>query len=227
MWAGSGKVVPYRAEAIIAFPSDWAGERLLGRELLRGAVQAPRVWRPRGNWQRWYRVLFEQILPVHVLRCSGLVFINFFSDQILDPMIQGLVRSCPFRDRVVLEWVERPAGARRLARAGGIFQGLREEGFSLAIDDVGAGADGLGRWALVQADFVKASGHLLHRARADVGARAVLRSLGHAIRDEGHARYIVEWVELWDDWWLAQECGADAWQGFLSRKRPVSAGGCE
>ena len=100
MWVGSGKVVPYRAEAIVAFPSDWAGERLLGRELLRGAVQAPRVWRPQGNWQRWYRVVFEQILPVHVLRCSGLVFINFFSDQILDPMIQGLVRRCPFRDRV-------------------------------------------------------------------------------------------------------------------------------
>ena len=220
-------MLSYRAEAIVAFPSEWAGERILGQELLRGATRAPRFWRPSYDWQHWYRFLFTQVLPVHALRYSGLMFINFFSDQILDPTIQGLVRGCPFRDRVVLEWVERPASARRLAQAGAVFQALREEGYSLAIDDVGAGADGLGRWALVQADFVKASGHLLHRARTDVGARAVLRSLGHAIRDEGHARYIVEWVELWDDWWLAQECGADAWQGFLSRKRPVSAGGCE
>ena len=75
------------------------------------------------------------------------MFITFFSDQILDPTIQGLVRSCPFRDRIVLEWVERPTSARRLAQAGAVFQALREEGYSLAIDDVGAGADGLGRWA--------------------------------------------------------------------------------
>ena len=220
-------MLSYRAEAIVAFPSEWAGERILGHELLRGATRAPRFWRPSYDWQRWYRFLFTQVLPVHAQRYPGLMFINFFSDQILDPTIQGLVRSCLVRDRVVLEWVERPAGARRLAQAGAVFQALREEGFSLAIDDVGAGADGLGRWALVQADFVKASGHLLHQARADVGARAVLRSLGHAVREEGHARYIVEWVELSDDWWLAQECGADAWQGFLSRKRGVSAGGCE
>ena len=193
-------MLSYRAEAIVAFPSEWAGERILGQELLRGATRAPRFWRPSYDWQRWYRFLFTQVLPVHAQRYSGLMFINFFSDQILDPTIQGLVRRCPFRDQIVLEWVERPTSARRLARAGAIFQALREEGFSLAIDDVGAGADGLGRWALVQADFVKASGHLLHKARADVGARAVLRSIGHAVREEGHARYIVEWVELSDDW---------------------------
>ena len=212
-------MLSYRAEAIVAFPSEWAGERILGQELLRGATRAPRFWRPSYDWQRWYRFLFTQVLPVHAQRYSGLMFINFFSDQILDPTIQGLVRRCPFRDQIVLEWVERPTSARRLARAGAIFQALREEGFSLAIDDVGAGADGLGRWALVHADFVKASGHLLHKVRVDVGARAVLRSIGHAVREEGHARYIVEWVELSDDWWLAQECGADAWQGFLSRTR--------
>lgn len=213
-------MVPYRTEAIIAFPlGEGSCERIWGHEILRGAVHAPRIWRPRWNWRRWYRRLFEQILPVEIARHPGLAFVNLYSDQILDPAIQSTVGNCPFADRVVLEWVERPASIRRIGHAGAVFQALRASGFLLAIDDVGAGADGLGRWAQIKADFIKASGHLLHKARTDIGARAVLQSLGHAVREEGRARYILEWVETPEDWDLARACGADAWQGFLSRQR--------
>ena len=205
-------------------PAAWPAAQILGYEVLRGRHHCP-LWRPPGNWRAWYLAIMTRALPplAHHLLPGQKIFLNVSSAQILDPVIQALVTACPYADRLVVEWIETPTHRTRLAAAARLFAHLRAVGVQVAIDDVGsAGQDGFGRLALTGADYLKVDGRLLVRARRHETARATLRALAAAAHEGGGMRLIVEWVETLDDWHLARDCGADAWQGFLSREAPLA-----
>lgn len=216
----------FRAEPIMTFGnlSDWRAAPVLGYEILRGRHRCP-FWRPLRNWRAWYLAVMTRGLPgmARHLPVDQKIFLNISSAQILDPVIQALVTACPYADRLVVEWVETPVRRAHLAAAAILFTHLREIGVRVAIDDVGsAGQDGFGRLALTGADYLKVDGQLLVRARRHEAARATLRSLAAAAHEGYGMQLVVEWVETLDDWHLARDCGADAWQGFLSREAHLS-----
>lgn len=205
-------------------PKAWQAAPILGYEVLRGRHRCP-FWRSPGNWRAWYLAIMTRALPplAHRLLPGQKLFLNVSSVQILDPVIQALVTACPYADRLVVEWIETPTRRGRQEAAAILFTHLREIGVQVAIDDVGSsGQDGFGRLAWAGADYLKIDGRLLVRARRHKAARATLRALVAAAHDGGQMRLIVEWVETLDDWCLARDCGADAWQGFLSREAPLS-----
>lgn len=217
----------FRAEPILSFALDGSGPEqatvpttVLGYEILRGRRRCP-IWRPARNWRAWYLAMMTRQIPemVRALPSGQRIFINLSSAQILDPTIQALVTACPYADRLVVEWIETPVHRRTLMAAARLFGHLREVGVQVAIDDVGTGhgQDGFGRLSLTGADYLKVDGRVLIRARRHKAARATLRALAAAAHDAPGTLLVVEWVETIEDWHLARDCGADAWQGFLSR----------
>jgi diguanylate cyclase (GGDEF)-like protein len=95
-------------------------------------------------------------------------------------------------DRVVVEVTER-FGARTAAVIRSLER-LREQGFKLALDDVGTGNAGLEMLHKVGADFVKIDRSIVATAAADPNARAVLMAMATLARLTG-AFVIAEGIE--------------------------------
>lgn len=95
-------------------------------------------------------------------------------------------------DKVVVEVTER-SGARLPAVVRSV-QRLRELGFLVALDDVGAGNSGLEMMRSVPVDYVKVDRSVVQRAQSDVNARAVLYAVV-AFASETGTYVIAEGIE--------------------------------
>jgi EAL domain-containing protein (putative c-di-GMP-specific phosphodiesterase class I) len=94
--------------------------------------------------------------------------------------------------RVVIEVTERFGG-----RTTGVVKSLRrlrEEGFQLALDDVGTGNSGLEMLRLVDAEYVKLDRSIVTAASDDANARAVLMAMATFASHTG-AFVIAEGIE--------------------------------
>jgi diguanylate cyclase (GGDEF)-like protein len=137
-------------------------------------------------------VLCVQSALTHVapeLPHNTLLFLNL-SPQTLDLDADGndwfrvlIERSALTPERVVVEVTERFAGrstsiVKSLAR-------LRDQGFKLALDDVGTGNSGLEMLRKVGADFVKIDRSIVSAATIERNARAVLMAMATYARQTG------------------------------------------
>lgn len=122
-------------------------------------------------------------------------------------------------ERVVIEVTERFAGD--LDRVVAEATGLRDLGFKLALDDVGAGNSGLEMLRDLKVDFVKVDQEVVWRALKDSSARAVLASIFTFARQTG-AYVIAEGIET--DEMLEMVHDAHGVQGYLlGRPGPLPA----
>ncbi len=126
-----------------------------------------------------------------------LLFINLapqtLEQQAGDPWLAESVRRSGLpSERVVVEVTERFGGRVPAVLSG--LRALREEGFQIALDDVGSGNSGLEMLSQVGADFVKLDQSIVAAAPTEANARAVLLAMATFARQTG-AFVIAEGIE--------------------------------
>lgn len=146
------------------------------------------------------------------------LFVNVYPSAMYDPEFQGasLVALAEAHgltpDRVVLEITEKSA----IENYGVFVEALVEltkHGFSIAVDDVGAGYSGLESIAKLKPSYLKIDFSLVHEVHASEVKRKMVEaiiSLGHGIG----AKVIAEGIEKSEELQVLQAMGVDYGQGY-------------
>jgi EAL domain-containing protein (putative c-di-GMP-specific phosphodiesterase class I) len=144
----------------------------------------------------------------------GAVFVNLHALDLADRSLASPYSPLwKLRDRVVLEITER-ASLEAVADARYRVAALREMGYRVAIDDLGAGHSRMNRFTLQDTDFVKLDMSLvrdLHKHRA---RQRSVSSIIAMCRDQG-IRVVGEGVETEAECDTLLALGCDLLQGFL------------
>ncbi|HKP55539.1 MAG TPA: EAL domain-containing protein [Polyangiales bacterium] len=142
------------------------------------------------------------------------LFVNLHTEDLLDETLfdseRMLARNA---HRVILEITER-AKLEKIGNVQNRIARLRELGFRIAIDDIGAGYSGLNSFAMIQPDIVKLDITLVRGVEAD----AVKRKLVRVLTDLCHDLNIVvvaEGVETVAERDTLVDLGCDLFQGYL------------
>ena len=140
----------------------------------------------------------------------------------LPAALAALVRGAGLLPRnVAVEFLE--ARLEDVGRFGALADALRERGFLLVLDDVGAGHSNLDRIPLFRPDVIKIDRGLISGVGDDFYKQETLKSLVSLSRRIG-ALVIAEGIETEAEAIVALELGADLLQGFfLSRPQPATA----
>jgi EAL domain-containing protein (putative c-di-GMP-specific phosphodiesterase class I) len=110
-----------------------------------------------------------------------------------------------------------------VGRFGALADALREHGFLVVLDDVGAGHSNLDRIPLFRPDVIKIDRSLISGVADDFYKQETLKSLVSLSRRIG-ALVVAEGIETEAEAVVALELGADLLQGyFLSRPQPATA----
>jgi EAL domain-containing protein (putative c-di-GMP-specific phosphodiesterase class I) len=206
----------YRLEPIV----DLITGKVIGQELLAGAQYCP-IW-SEAEWRDWYAFLSKEI-PLFLPDLQGLLFVNLSGRQMLDPHIDESIGSLrDFSDKIVIEWTEHFIDDEKTSGVDDKLKSLREMGFQIAIDDIGArsGTDGVGRFGAIGASFCKIDGAYFQkiRERGPEYLRDLCRHLSY-----GGAKVVVEWVETETDYRMALSAGAHLGQGYYWNDRRIKA----
>ncbi|MBK7977996.1 MAG: EAL domain-containing protein [Deltaproteobacteria bacterium] len=114
--------------------------------------------------------------------------------------------------RVVLELTERAS----IERLGGVerrIEQLRQLGYRIAIDDVGAGYAGLGTVTRIVPDMLKVDRSIVHELHKSTTKAKVIQSLSTLCADLG-VQMVVEGVETLEEMVAARDLGCDLMQGY-------------
>jgi EAL domain-containing protein (putative c-di-GMP-specific phosphodiesterase class I)/CheY-like chemotaxis protein len=143
-----------------------------------------------------------------------LVFVNVHASELTDPqLVDPHAPLSRHAERVVLEITERapldsvPDARRRVAA-------LRDLGYRIAVDDLGAGYSGLGTFAQLEPEFVKLDMGLLRDVHVTPTKQKVIRSLASLAREMGML-VVAEGVERREERDTLIELGCELLQGFL------------
>ena len=129
-------------------------------------------------------------------------------------------------DRVVIELSERfpAADMDELKRS---LKWLKSKGFSVALDDLGAGYSGLKLWSEVQPDYVKIDRHFIRDIHEDLIKREFVRSVMQ-LSQRLNCRVVAEGVERQEELEVLQDHGVRYIQGFLfGRPKPIATANME
>lgn len=141
-------------------------------------------------------------------------FVNLHVRELLDETLfdqaAGLGRHA---NRIVLEITERSA-LEEVADLRKRVLRLREMGFQIAVDDLGAGFAGLSSFAQLEPDVAKVDMSLVRDVHREPLKQRLISSLASLCRDMGIS-LIVEGVETADERDILAELGCDLMQGYL------------
>lgn len=147
-------------------------------------------------------------------RMRSTLFLNLHPSDLLDEGLsdpQGPLAR--LADNVVLEISERTK-LDVLPNLEGRLETLRQMGFRLAIDDVGAGYAGLTSFVALQPDFVKLDMALVRGLHLDPTKHRVVAMLIDLCADLG-IHVVAEGVETSEELDTLHSCGCDVFQGYL------------
>lgn len=103
------------------------------------------------------------------------------------------------------------------------FEHFRNEGFQIAIDDLGAGYAGLRAWSELRPDYVKIDRHFIDHIDQDPVKREFVRSI-QEIAQQLDCQTIAEGIETEDELKLVHSLGIHFGQGyFLGRPETIPA----
>jgi EAL domain-containing protein (putative c-di-GMP-specific phosphodiesterase class I) len=145
------------------------------------------------------------------------LFVNLHVRDLLDPdLLDPDSALSGIASRVVLEITERSSledvrDARKRVAA------LREMGFRIAVDDMGAGYAGLSSFALLEPDVVKLDMSLIRDIHDGPTKRRVVRSMTELSKGLG-IEVVAEGVETTAERDVLMELGCDLLQGYLFAK---------
>lgn len=144
-------------------------------------------------------------------------FVNLHVRDLLDPtLLEATSPLAPYAHQIVLEVTERAS----LAEVPDVRQRiaiLREMGFRIAVDDLGAGYAGLTSFALLEPEFVKLDMSLIRDVHQSPTKRKVVRSMVNLAQDMGML-VVGEGVECVEESDTLIELGCDFLQGYLFAK---------
>lgn len=155
--------------------------------------------------------------PVSEDESSGMLFVNLHVRDLLDPTLtsEGSPLS-RIASRVVLEVTER-AAIEEVGDVRPMIARLREMGFRIAIDDLGAGYAGLTSFAQLEPEVVKLDMTLIRGIDHSATKQKVVRSMASLCKDMGML-VVAEGVETPAERDALVEFGCDLLQGFLFAK---------
>jgi EAL domain-containing protein (putative c-di-GMP-specific phosphodiesterase class I) len=150
------------------------------------------------------------------------VFINFnrsavsHSDESLRDIFRAAVASGIPADRFVFEVVEsdRTTDIEALVRLLDIY---RQQGFQVALDDIGAGYNSLNLLTMIRPDFIKLDMQLINNVDRDPYKARVAGKLLELAQDLDIGT-VVEGIETPGQWQWSADHGANYAQGFLFAK---------
>ncbi len=90
----------------------------------------------------------------------------------------------------------------------------RQQGFTIAIDDIGSGYSGLSLWSSIHPDIIKLDRHFAFDIDQDTVKRSFVSSMVD-LSNQLHCKLIVEGVETPEEYQTMLELGVTQFQGFL------------
>lgn len=159
-------------------------------------------------------------VAVEMPRAPGLVFVNLHSVDLLDDALYD--RAAPFSQwasRIVLEITER-ASLSVVADAAARVATLKEMGFRIAIDDLGAGYAGLNSFTALEPHMVKLDMVLVRDMHKSEVKTKLVQSIVVLCRELG-IEALAEGVEVAEERDVLEKIGCGLLQGYLFGK-PVA-----
>ncbi|WP_263138568.1 bifunctional diguanylate cyclase/phosphodiesterase [Pseudomonas sp. RIT-PI-AD] len=150
---------------------------------------------------------------------EGRLFINVSPESLLDPShqpgrtLQLLQAFGIAPDRVVIELTEQ-APTDDFALLQNALHHYRAMGFSIALDDLGAGYSSLRLWSELRPDYVKIDRHFIDGIHQDAVKREFVGSILQ-IAKTSRAQVIAEGIELPEELRVLADMGVDLVQGYL------------
>lgn len=142
------------------------------------------------------------------------LFVNLHPEELLDPELGARTSALSaMADRVVLEVTER-ASIDNVVNLRAQVKNLREMGFRIAIDDLGAGYAGLNSFALLEPDIVKLDMALVRGIDTHPVKRKLVTSMTTLCKDMG-LLVVAEGIETTQEREVLIELGCDLLQGYL------------
>jgi EAL domain-containing protein (putative c-di-GMP-specific phosphodiesterase class I)/CheY-like chemotaxis protein len=144
-----------------------------------------------------------------------LLFVNVHAGELRDPELASPhAKLSQVAPRVVFEITERSA-LDRVPGAAARVADLRNLGFRIAVDDLGAGYAGLASFSQLDPEFVKLDMSLVRDVHINVKKRSVVRALLDLCRHELGVEVICEGVELPEERDALSVAGSALMQGYL------------
>jgi len=161
------------------------------------------------------RAMRDRVAEVfHVDQRTELLFVNLHVADLLDPHLLSpnslLSKLAP---QVVLEITER-AVLDGISDVSSRIAALRELGYRVAIDDLGAGYSGLTTFALIEPDYIKLDMELIRDIDQKPMQQRIVRSMITLCEDMGKSA-IVEGVESDAEFDVLRALGCELFQGYL------------
>lgn len=159
--------------------------------------------------------------PIESAPPPALLFVNLHATDLEDETLGAPTSALTaIATRVVFEITERAAlpDAKDVRRA---VARLREQGFRIAIDDLGAGYAGLTTFATLEPEFVKLDMSLVRNIHTSSVKRKLVGSMTKLCSDMGIA-VVAEGIELAEERDVIVELGCELLQGYLYA-RPARA----
>lgn len=144
---------------------------------------------------------------------SWILFLNLHPEDLLDPVLhaEGTPLSA-LAPRVVLEITER-ASLHKVPDLGARVAALRERGFRVAVDDLGAGYAGLSSFAQLEPDIVKLDMTLVRDVHKTPVKQKLVASMTQVCKELGLS-VVAEGVECAEERDVLVEVGCDLLQGY-------------
>jgi EAL domain-containing protein (putative c-di-GMP-specific phosphodiesterase class I)/GGDEF domain-containing protein/CBS domain-containing protein len=223
---------------------DLRNQRYLGYEgLIRGPADSP-LHSPLALFALAHEcnrvVEFECLCRETILRdfsalkLEGRLFLNVSVGSLSDPRFfngatQRLLRDLRLRPgQIVIEITENQKvgdfAALRVALAH-----YREQGFQIAIDDLGEGFSNLRLWSEIRPDYVKIDQHFIRNIAADPLKFRLVQAM-RDIAESTHAELIAEGIETESEFVTIRDLGIAHGQGFLicrPARQPLAAPGID
>lgn len=158
-------------------------------------------------------------------KLSGKLFLNILPETLLDHQhssgrtLQMLQQEGLTPERVVIELTEQsPIDDYHLLQRA--LRHYRSMGFSIALDDLGAGYSGLRLWTEMRPEYVKIDRYFIDGIHLDPLKREFVGSILRMAR-ASRARVVAEGIELKQELEVLEQLGAEMLQGFwLGRPQP-------
>jgi EAL domain-containing protein (putative c-di-GMP-specific phosphodiesterase class I)/ActR/RegA family two-component response regulator len=165
-----------------------------------------------GDLGRHVRALVAQ--PLSDCPADVLLFVNLHSRDLTDPTLVARDGPlAPVSRRVVLEITER-ASLDGVGDVRARVAELREMGFRIAIDDLGAGYAGLTSFVQLEPEFVKVDMSLVRGIDANTTKQKLVGSVVSLCRDLG-MQVVAEGIETVEEREVLVSLGCDLLQGYL------------
>lgn len=209
---------PFAFEALVRGPDGQSAGSVLARvnDLNRYAFdQACRV------------KAIETAVTAGIVETEARLSINFLPNAVYSPLacIQLTLRTAERAafplDRLIFEFTENEQMASP-DHVGAIIETYRSIGFSVAIDDFGAGHAGLGLFARFATDMVKLDMELIRQIDADPRRQAIVRAVVR-LCDELGTVLIAEGIETLAEATVLRDMGLRYMQGYLLARPMLQA----